>query len=230
MEVVMLKISEIPKNERPRERLFHGGSDHLSNQELIALLVGSGTKTESALMIAARILGQSEQGLRFLSSASIEALMMISGVGETKASRLIAAIELGKRMSISHAEERIKLGSPEDIASLFMEEMRYLKQEVFKILLINARGEYIGKELITIGGLTHSLVEARDVYRAAIRRSAFAIALVHNHPSGNPSPSERDVDVTKEVIKSGEVLGIQVMDHIVIGDGKFVSMRRKKLI
>jgi len=131
---------------------------------------------------------------------------------------------------MSRADDSICFESPDDIAALFMEEMRYLKQEAFKILLINSRGESMGKELISMGGLTKSMADPRDIFRIAIKRGAASIVLVHNHPSGNPTPSGLDVEATLKIIESGKLLGIQVVDHIVIGDGNYISMRRKKLI
>ena len=226
----MPKIMEIPKNERPREKMFRGGSGTLSNQELLAILIGSGTKDESSLAIASRLLSQSEYGIRYLSSACPEELMLISGIGESIACRIAATVELGKRLAMSRADDSICFESPDDIAALFMEEMRYLKQEAFKILLINSRGESMGKELISMGGLTKSMADPRDIFRIAIKRGAASIVLVHNHPSGNPTPSGLDVEATLKIIESGKLLGIQVVDHIVIGDGNYISMRRKKLI
>jgi DNA repair protein RadC len=226
----MLKMMEIPECERPRERLIAQGSAALSNQELLALLVGSGRRGESAMALAARVLGLDGSGLRFLAVATPEELSRISGIGDAIACRIAAATELGRRLAMTGAGGRIRCTAPEDIAALFMEDLRYETKEVFKILLLNTRGESMGKELISVGNITSSIVDARDVFKPAIRRGAASIVLVHNHPSGDPSPSPADISATEEMVQAGEILGVRVIDHIIIGDGRFISFRRKKLI
>jgi DNA repair protein RadC len=226
----MLKMMEMPQTERPRERLITQGSAALSNQELLALLVGSGRQGESAMAIAARVLGLDGSGLRFLAAATPEELSRIPGIGDAIACRIAASAELGRRLAMTGNVGRIRCTAPEDIAALFMEDMRYEAKEVFKILLMNSRGEVMGKELISVGNITGSIVDARDVFRPAIKRGAASIVLVHNHPSGDPSPSGADISATEKMVRAGEVLGVRVTDHIIIGDGRFVSFRRKKLI
>ena len=225
-----MKIKQIPKEERPREKMLSSGRELLTNQELLAILVGSGTKKESSMAVAAKILGIDEKGIRFLASAGPEDFLRISGVGQAVACRIAAAVELSKRIAVAPAPEKICLTAPEDIANMFMEDMRHLYQEQFRILMLNAKGESMGRELITIGSLTQSLADSRDVFRPAVRKGAASIILVHNHPSGNPTPSELDVSVTKQLIEAGVVLGIRVLDHIVIGDGNFISMKQRKLV
>jgi DNA repair protein RadC len=226
----MLKIMEMPETERPRERLIAQGSGALSNQELLALLVGSGRQGESAMALAARVLGLDGSGLRFLAAATPEELSRIPGIGDAISCRIAAATELGRRLAMATAAGRIRCTAPEDIAALFMEDLRYETKEVFKILLLNSRGEVMGKELISVGNITGSIVDARDVYKPAIKRGAASIVLVHNHPSGDPTPSAADISATEKMVQAGDVLGIRVMDHIIIGDGRFVSFRRKKLM
>ncbi|MDR0596846.1 MAG: DNA repair protein RadC [Clostridiales Family XIII bacterium] len=226
----MPRINELPQSERPRERLISLGAGALSNQELIALLIGSGVKGRSAMALASRVLASTDEGIVWLHTASPEELSRIGGIGKAIACRLIAAAELGRRMSAGRVQGRVRLTSPEETAALFMEELRYAKNEVFNILMLNVRGEMTGKETVSLGSINSSIVDAREVFRPAVRRGAASIMLVHNHPSGNPEPSGDDIEVTKALEKAGDILGIKVVDHLIIGDGCFVSLRRKGLM
>ena len=226
----MPMIKELPEVERPREKMLEKGSEALSNTELIAILIGNGQKNESAMVLASKILSIRDDGINFLLTATPEELLNISGIGDAKACRIAAAVELGKRMSGGNGKTKPKFGSPEEIAALFMEEMRCETKEYFRILLLNTRNEMIGKELISIGNITSSIVDPRDVFKPAVKRGAASIVLIHNHPSGNPEPSDADLQVTNRLIKAGELLEIRVLDHLIIGDGKFVSFKKRKLI
>lgn len=226
----MPMIRELPEVERPREKMIEQGSEALSNTELIAILLGNGQKNESAMILASKILTLRDDGINYLSTATTEELMKISGVGDAKACRIAAAVELGKRLSRNGGKKRTKFTSPEEIAALFMEEMRCETKEYFRILLLNTRNEMIGKELISIGNITSSIVDPRDVFKPAVKRGAASIVLIHNHPSGNPEPSDADLLVTNRLVEAGELLEIRVLDHLIIGDGKFVSLKKRKLI
>jgi DNA repair protein RadC len=223
-------MKEMPLSERPRERLLSAGPEALSNQELLALLIGSGVKGESAMALAAGLLGSSDEGIVWIGTASPEEIAAIRGIGAATACRLVAAAELGRRMASGRQDNRLRPVGPEDTARLFMEEMRYSRNEVFKVLLLNVRGEMMGRETVSEGSINASIVDAREVFRPAIRRGAAGIVLVHNHPSGDPSPSADDVETTKSLIRAGELLGVRVIDHLVIGDGRFVSFRQDGLI
>jgi DNA repair protein RadC len=227
---IMPRIKELPHSERPRERLIALGAGALSNQELLALLIGSGVKGESAMALASRVLGYTDEGIIWLRTASPEELSRIIGIGDATACRILAAAELGRRMSESKTAQHIRFNSPDDIAEIFMEDLRYAKNELFKILMLNVRGEMMGREVISIGNISSSIVDAREVFRPAVRRGAASIVLVHNHPSGDPSPSPQDIDVTKKLVEAGGVLGIKVLDHLIIGDRCFTSFRRNKLL
>ena len=226
----MPMIKELPEEERPREKMLEKGTESLSNTELIAILIGSGQREESAMVLASKILATRDDGIKYLSTAKPEELLRVSGIGEAKACRIAAAVELGKRLSEGGGKKRTKFGSPEEIAALFMEEMRLETKEFFRILLLNTRNELIGKELISIGNITSSIVDPRDVFKPAIKRGAASIVLIHNHPSGNPEPSDADILVTNRLIQAGELLEVKVLDHLIIGDGKFVSLKKRKLI
>ena len=223
-------IKELPSEERPREKLIQYGADTLSNTELLAILIGSGTKEVSAIMLANRILALEEEGISYLTNCLPEELSGIPGMGMAKSCQIIAAIELGKRIATKPKEKRINIKSPDEVASLFLEDMRYLKKEYFKVLLLNTKNEIIMVDNISIGSLNSSVVHPREVFSTAVRKSACSVIAVHNHPSGNPEPSQTDIDVTKRLVEAGELLGIKVLDHLIIGDGTYVSLKEKMLI
>lgn len=223
-------IKELPSEERPREKLIQYGADTLSNTELLAILIGSGTKEVSAIMLANRILALEEEGISYLTNCLPEELSGIPGMGMAKSCQIIAAIELGKRIATKPKEKRINIKSPDEVASLFLEDMRYLKKEYFKVLLLNTKNEIIMVDNISIGSLNSSVVHPREVFSTAVRKSACSVIAVHNHPSGNPEPSQTDIDVTRRLVEAGELLGIKVLDHLIIGDGTYVSLKEKMLI
>lgn len=218
-------IKEMPVYERPREKLFSKGVSSLSNAELVAVLLGSGTREQSAVELAARIISADPSGILYLGTASPEELCSISGIGPAKASVLIAAAEFGRRMMTAPRSRRICASSPEEAAGLFMEEMRYLKKEYFKVLLLNVKNEIISVEDVSIGSISSSEAHPREVFSSAVRRGAANMILVHNHPSGSPEPSEADILLTKRLSEAGTVLGIRILDHIIIGDGTYVSLK-----
>jgi len=223
-------IKELPQNERPREKMMSCGISYLSNSELIAILLRTGTKNKSALGLAEEILSMENNGILFLSECAPEQLAAIKGIGTAKACQILAGIELGRRISTKPREKKTKVNCPESIASLFMEEMRYYKKEVFNVLMLNTKGEIIGTEKISVGDLSSTVIHPREVFLPAIKRSAAAVAFAHNHPSGDPAPSGDDITTTKKLIDAGKIIGIAVWDHIIIGDGKYVSFREEKLI
>jgi DNA repair protein RadC len=226
----MTLIKELPELERPREKMMLLGADKLSNAELLAVLLGTGTRAQSATALADRILSLTSDGIGHLSECTLEDLARVSGVGAAKACRIAAAVELGKRLATHPKSKRIRIGSPQDVAELFIEGMRHLKQECFRVLLLNVKNEIMAIEEVSVGNINSSIADPREVFRPAIKRGAASLVLAHNHPSGNPEPSDADVDATKRLIAAGEFLGIKVIDHIVIGDGSFISMRQKKLL
>lgn len=218
-------IKEMPESERPREKLFDKGVSSLSNTELVAILLGSGTREQSAVELAARLIASDQSGILHIGSASPEELCSIEGIGPAKASVLIAAAELGRRIMTAPRSRKVSASSPDEVASLFMEEMRYLKNEHFKVLLLNVKNEIITSEDVSIGSISSSDAHPREVFSSAIRRGAANVILVHNHPSGSPVPSESDRLLTERLSEAGRILGIQVLDHIIIGDGIYVSMK-----
>ncbi len=221
-----ISIKDLPAEERPRERLLKRGAASLSNAELIAVLLGGGTAGASAVNLAEKILAIDSGGIRILNDCVPEELCKIEGVGPARAACLLAAAELGRRLHDAPKQNRVSASSPEKIASLFMSEMRYLKKENFKVLLLNAKNEIIMKDDVSVGSLMSSPAHPREVFSNALRRGAASVVLVHNHPSGNPSPSREDLLLTERLVKAGELLGVEVLDHIIIGDGEYVSMRK----
>jgi len=229
MESHNLILRDVPNEERPRERMQRFGAHALSNAELLAILLRTGTYAESAVRLAQRVLKESG-GLRQLADTSVEQLMQIKGIGPAKALQLQAGIELGRRLARTSIEERAVIRSPQDVANLMTEELRYFQKEHFVCLFLNTKNHVIAQETMSIGSLNASIVHPREVFRAAIKRSSASIICVHNHPSGDPTPSPEDIQITRRLIESGELLGIEVLDHIIIGDQQFVSLKEQGLI
>ena len=220
-----MRINQLPEGEKPREKLLRDGPASLSTVEVLAIILGTGTREKSVMDLAGEVIGLDPRGIRYLADCSPEDLKEVSGMGDAKVCILMAALELGKRLSCLPAEDRVRIKCPEDIAQLFLERLRYEKKEHFKCLLINSRGEILEENDVSIGDLTSSASHPREVFSAAVRRSAGSVAFVHNHPSGDPQPSAADIDSTKRLVEAGKLLGIPVIDHIIIGDGNYVSMK-----
>ncbi|MFY4774722.1 RadC family protein [Metabacillus sp. RGM 3146] len=226
MSAETLKIRDFPEDERPRERMLANGPDSLSNHELLAILLRTGTKQESVLQLSNRLLTHFE-GLRLLKEASAEEITSISGIGKAKAVQILAALELGRRINRLAFEDRYVIRSPQDGANFVMEEMRFLTQEHFVCLYLNTKNQVIHKQTIFIGSLNASIVHPREVFKEALRRSAASFICMHNHPSGDPAPSREDIEVTKRLSECGKVIGIELLDHLIIGDQKYVSLKEK---
>ncbi|PZD94116.1 hypothetical protein DNH61_19370 [Paenibacillus sambharensis] len=224
-----LVLRDVPNEDRPRERMMTIGAEALSHAELLAILLRTGTRNESAVHLASRILS-SCGGLRNLTDMSLAELTAIRGIGPAKAVQLRAGIELGRRLSQSRDEDRLTIRRPQDAADYLMEEMRYLKKEHFVCLFLNTKNQVIGRETLSIGTLNASLVHPREVFRAAMKCSSASLVCVHNHPSGDPSPSPEDIAITERLCKAGELVGIDVLDHIVIGDNRYVSLKEQGLM
>jgi DNA repair protein RadC len=219
-------IRDFPDDERPRERFIKQGPESLANHELIALLIQTGSKNESVLTLANKLLIHFD-GLRLLKDASLDELKAIKGIGTAKAIQLMAAIELGRRVSNLEFTDRYCIRSPEDAAKYMMNEMRFLTQEHFVCLYLNTKNQVMHKQVVFIGSLNASIVHPREVYKEAFRRSAASIICLHNHPSGDPSPSREDIEVTTRLVECGKIIGIDLLDHIIIGENKFISLKEK---
>jgi DNA repair protein RadC len=221
-----LMIRDFPQDERPRERFISNGPESLSNHELIAILLRTGTKDESVLQLSNRLL-TSFEGLRLLKAATLEEITSIKGIGQAKAIQILAAVEVGRRIANLTDNDRYVIRSPEDGANFVMNDMRFLSQEHFVCLYLNTKNQVLHKKTIFIGSLNASIVHPREVFREALKRSAASIIAIHNHPSGDPAPSREDIEVTKRLVECGKMIGIDVLDHLIIGENKFVSLKEK---
>lgn len=220
----------IQKNDYPRERILKNGVDALSNSELVAAIIGTGSQQKSVLELATEVLENLPEGLKSLDGMAVEELKLVDGIGSGKACQIIASVELGRRVYNSCSEQMHKISSPMDVSDLLMAELRYKKQEHFKTLILDTKNQVISIETITIGTLNASLVHPREVFNRAIRKSAHGIILVHNHPSGHPEPSKEDLLLTERLVESGKIIGISIMDHVIIGDGRFYSFKEQGLL
>ncbi len=221
-----LTIRDLPQEERPRERLRHSGAKHLSNGELIAILFRTGLEGENVVALATRVLARAG-GLSGLARISYESLCAEKGVSDAKACQLLAALELGRRVAALAPDDRAKVGGPADIARMFMGEMSALDREHLRVVLLNVKNEVVAVDELYVGNVGSTQVRPAEVFAQAVRRSCPAVAIVHNHPSGDPSPSDEDVAITERIYQAGKLLDVELVDHVVIGQGRFVSMRQQ---
>ena len=222
------KIRDFPSEERPRERLRLHGAAHLSNAELMAILLRTGMEGENVVAMSARLLSAVD-GLRGLSRASYEELCNLKGISDAKVCQLLAGIELGRRVAALEPSNATRIGSPADVAALYMPEMSAFDREHMRVVLLNTKNQVVGADDLYVGSVNAALVRPAEVFAAAVRRNLPAVMVVHNHPSGDPTPSPEDVRLTGQLVEAGKLLDVEVIDHIVIGQGTYVSMRERKL-
>lgn len=222
------RITDLAASERPRERLARLGAQSLSNAELLAILLRVGVPGENAVQVGQRLL-HTFGGISGLHRASFEQVCAQHGLGEAKTAQIKAAIELGHRMSLESPEERPGINSPADAAALVQYEMSALEQEELRVILLNTRNRVQKIETIYRGSLNTSQIRVGEVFKGAIRINAAAIIVVHNHPSGDPTPSPDDIAITRAIIEAGKLLDIQALDHLVIGQGRFISLKERGL-
>jgi len=227
-----LKIKELPQSERPYEKLEMYGETSLSNAELLAIIIKTGTKEESSVAIAQKILNLNKntntKDLRFLQEISLEEFMQVKGIGKVKALQLKAICELTKRISRPIDIKKNIIKTPKDVANLLMPELKYEKREIAKVIILNTKNVILRIVNISLGGSNFACIEPKDVLTEAIKIQAPKIILVHNHPSGDATPSKSDYNVTDRVYDAAQLLGIELLDHIVLGDGEYESLLRKK--
>lgn len=222
-------VHDLPLSERPRERLLKLGTEALSSQEILALILGRGIKGESVIVTAQKLLTKFGN-LKNLASASLEELTQIKGIGPAKAAQIKATFELSKRLENSSSEcPKIKVKSPEDAIKAVGSQLKGKKKEHFLVLCLDTRNHLINTHKISIGSLDCSLAHPREVFKEAISSCAASVIFMHNHPSGDPTPSEDDIKLTKRLVEAGEIIGIEVLDHIVICDRDHLSMKAKNL-
>jgi len=223
MDINKVRIQDIPEDERPRERLIRYGPESLSNAELLGIILRTGSKEENVVSLCSRIL--SEYSIKQLSLANVARLMQVHGVGKAKAAQISAVFELARRLETFIEEPKRKISSPKDVYALMYPKMREQKKEKFITLYLDTKNQILKEEVISIGSLNASIVHPREVFKSALMESSASVIMIHNHPSGDPSPSREDIMVTEKLIEGGKLLGIDVLDHIIIGDGRYVSLK-----
>ena len=216
-------IKEIPLNDRPREKMAANGAAVLTDAELIAILLRTGTAEKSAIDIASEMTADGGLYKRLAGITRLKELTNIKGLGQAKAATVLAALEIGRRIASAKPLEKIHLSCPQDVADFLMPRLRYAAKEQFVVILLNNKNKVIGTEVVSEGSLSSSIVHPREVYAPAILHHAAAIMVAHNHPSGDPKPSTEDTEVTRVLARSGKVLGIPMIDHVIIGDGNYYS-------
>lgn len=219
-------VRDLPKEVRPREKLLQYGASALSDIELLAILLRTGTTSKSVLHLAEDVLAQyKDKGLAAIMHISPQEIASIHGIGLAKAATVIAAVELGRRLSERAARTLEKVEGPEDVARYVIPSLRFEQKEHFLAMFLDIRNRILTLSTISVGSLTSSIAHPREVFREAIRYSAASVILVHNHPSGDPAPSREDIQLTKQMMKAGEIMGIPVLDHVVVAGDNFVSLK-----
>ena len=229
-EAKKLTVKDLPLDDRPREKLLLRGSQSLSDAELVAILLRTGKKGKSVLEIAREIIS-SEGNLAMLATRTVDSLQKVDGIGKDKAATLAAAFELSRRiLSQSKWFSNRKITSPQDIAEIFIPILRDDIKEKFIVVCLNSANKVIKYETISVGNLNSSVVHPREIFKVAIDNSSASIILIHNHPSGNPEPSNEDIRITKKIVESGKILDIPVFDHLIIAGETYTSFVEKRLV
>lgn len=217
-------VSGLPDQERPRERLYHVGAPELSLQELLAIVIGGGSRGAGAPIVALRVLKECGD-LVSLGRASVDELVRVPGIGFARACQLVASFELGKRFARESRNNGSPVRTPRDIARLFMDRMKHYDREHFEAAFLNTKNQLLKVVTVSIGSLNASIVHPREILKPAISTSAASIILVHNHPTGDPTPSKEDIEFTSRFAKCGELIGIELLDHVIIGADKYHSLK-----
>lgn len=223
-----LPVKEWPSSEQPREKLLQLGPEHLSNTELLAILLRVGVVGQDVVSLSNELLVRFD-GVVGLSRAPVVKLAEVKGIGSAKAVAIKAALELGRRLLLSEANERPQIRSPQDVATMLQLKMSLLEQEHLQVVLLNTKNYVVGTPTVYVGSLNASMVRISEVFRDAVKENCAAIIVAHNHPSGDPTPSPEDVRVTREMVAAGKLLDIEVLDHLVIGHNRYISLKQQKL-
>nr|WP_294492254.1 DNA repair protein RadC [uncultured Mediterraneibacter sp.] len=225
-------IKEMYQDERPYEKCQRFGAEHLTDSELLAVILRTGTKGENSLELSRRILHPDfgDSGLLSLHQWTRERLLKVRGIGNVKAIQILCLAELAKRMSRERAASGLDFSSPEKVARYYMEDMRHRKREVLKLLLLNTKSRLISENNISVGTVDMAVVSPRELFIEAFRKGASSMILLHNHPSGDPDPSGEDIRITKRIYEAGMLIGIELLDHIIIGNHCFVSLRDRGIL
>jgi DNA repair protein RadC len=223
MQDYKIKILDMQKEERPRERLMKNGASALSDSELLAIILRTGSKKENVINLSQRLLG--EYNIKQLSQINLTQLMKIHGIKESKATQISACFEIARRLESFNSVEKPKISSPEDVYRRLFPRMREQKKEMFIELCLDTKNQILKEEIISVGSLNANVVHPREVFKLALTESAAHIIVAHNHPSGDPTPSREDIEITKKLVETGTIMGITVLDHVIIGDGRHFSMK-----
>ena len=224
-------MKDIPNAERPYEKCLKQGAEALSDAELLAVLLRTGTKGENVLALAKRLLYEDGgAGLLGIHQFSFQSLMKVKGIGKVKAVQILCLSELAKRLSKASVEPRLRFSSSQSVAEYYMEDLRHRNQEVMKLLLLNSKAELIDETNISKGTVNASLVTPRELFVEALKKEAVSMILLHNHPSGDPTPSRDDILTTKRISECGLLIGIELLDHIIIGNNCYVSFQEENLL
>lgn len=224
-------MKDIPNAERPYEKCLKQGAEALSDAELLAVLLRTGTKGENVLALAKRLLYQDGgAGLLGIHQFSFQSLMKLKGIGKVKAVQILCLSELAKRLSKASVEPRLRFSSSQSVAEYYMEDLRHRNQEVMKLLLLNSKAELIDETNISKGTVNASLITPRELFVEALKKEAVSMILLHNHPSGDPTPSRDDILTTKRISECGLLIGIELLDHIIIGNNCYVSFQEENLL
>ena len=229
----MNSLSKVKQENLPYERFLRFGPESLTESELLAIILRTGTKDKSALVLAQEVLALAEpsrEGLLGLYDIPLERLQEINGIGEVKAVKLKCITELSRRSASATAREQICMQRPKTVADYYMEQLRHRRTECVVLASVDAKGHLIGDSVMSNGSATMSLISPREIFMEALKRQAVSVILIHNHPSGDPSPSRADTELTGQVAAAGQLLGIPLLDHIIIGDNRYMSFREKELI
>ena len=225
-----MQIKYMPETERPREKMLYSGPSTLSNAELLALIIRTGTGEKSAIQLAEDVISYSALEAGDLGRIDVKELTEVEGIGLSKACSIVAGMELAKRYIAVPDAPRMRIKSCLDVVDLLTEDMLYEKREILMALLLNVKGEVESKEIISVGEINGTSAHPREVFRPAIRKGAASIILAHNHPSGDPAPSQEDIKSTERLLEVSEVVGVRLLDHIIIGNGSYVSLREQGII
>ncbi len=223
MQDYKIRILDMQKEERPRERLIKNGAWALSDSELLAIILRTGSKQENVINLSQRILG--EYNIKQLSQINITQLMKVHGIKESKAAQILACFEIARRLESFNTVEKPKISSPEDVYRRLFPRMREQKKEMFIELCLDTKNQILKEEVISVGSLNANVVHPREVFKLALTESAAHIIVAHNHPSGDPTPSREDIEITKKLVETGNIMGITVLDHVIIGDGRHFSLK-----
>lgn len=227
-----ISIREVLEDERPYEKCLKRGVTSLSDAELLAVILRTGSRGEDAVSLATRILKQSREykGLLSINHLTIKELLQINGIGTVKAIQMICLSEISRRMAKATREEGLKLMTPQSVANYYMEDMRHLTIEQILLVMMDSKSKIVDDMVLSTGTVNASLLAPREVFLHALRAGAVNIILLHNHPSGDPAPSREDIETTKRVLEAGRIIGIKLLDHIIIGDNQYISLKEKGFI